>query len=309
MARHDNIENALATQADSQDTNGTKRRKVGAESSRPRELVNQVVRLMLMKEHKRQLIRREHIASMYTGRRVRFEEVLGSARQRLENSYGLTIATLPEKSRGGDGARTAGRTTMALTKHLTPDAAAVLGELWDDDIRERQPSARRGDTSRLTAPGANARRVESGMTLLALCLLLVSENYMSEHELKQSLAHFGVGDRPVAVAGLDITASDLILSLVKKEYLYRDVQKTADYSEHVSYTVGRRALAEFPPTAMFNTIRAIYAPADDEDVQKKAALTIERAYRLLFSIPSDSDNSVPQNPDPSTQDLPQNILT
>ncbi|CCE80024.1 Piso0_003120 [Millerozyma farinosa CBS 7064] len=308
MARHDNIESASSIQADSQGPSGTKRRKVGAESSRPRELVNQVVRLMLMKEHKRQLIRREHIASMYTGRRVRFEEVLGSARERLEDTYGLTIATLPEKSRG-EGARTAGRATVALTKHLSPDAAAVLGELWDDDIRERQPSTSPGDTSRLAAPGADARRVESGMTLLALCLLLVSENYMSEHELKQSLASFGVGDRPVAVAGLDLTASDLISSLVKKEYLYRDVQKTADSSEHVSYTVGRRALAEFPPTAMFNTIRAIYAPADDEDVQKKAALTIERAYRLSFSIPSDRDNSSPQNPDPSTQDPPQNVLT
>lgn len=307
MSQHDNIESALSTQATSQGANGKKRRKVGVESSRPRELVNQVVRLMLLKEHKQQLIRREHIASMYMGRRVRFEEVLGSARQRLEDTYGLTIATLPEKARGGEGARTAGRATMVLTKHLTPDAAAVLGELWDDDIRDRQSSANPGNTSRPATPGADARLIESGMTLLALCLLLVSENYMSEHELKQSLAHFGIGDREVAIAGIDVTASDLILSLVKKEYLYRDVQKTANSSEHVSYTVGRRGLAEFPPTAMFNTIRAIYAPADDEDVQKKAALTIERAYRLLFTIPSDRDSSM--NPDLSTHDLPQNVLT
>lgn len=265
-------------------------------TSEYQDVENRVIRYIMSRELKSQLIRREHITQLYSNRRVNYDGLMNNVKHTLEDVYGLTLVSVPlkEGDKKGRASQSKTRQPLMLTNCLRPQARLVLQELWDKDSTDTVPNNRNTGDSQYFLPkynktpsmGANADMVKTGMTLLIMALLVVAENHMSEYELVTSLRQFGISDNVNAKnSNINANLQELLNELVKKDYLDKDVHQHSNNVDTTDYKLGRRSLVEFTPLSVFACLKTVYGDHFDLDTEKKALATIEKAYGVLLDAP------------------------
>lgn len=277
-----------------------------------KDVENQVVRYIMSRELKSQVIRREHITQLYSNRRINYDELMKRVKQTLKEVYGLTLVVMPPKEgeKKNKSSQSSGRQPLILTNCLSPEGRSVLHDIWLEGSDVAVPNNRNtGDDqyflpryNKTSSLGSNTDMVKTGVTLLIMTLLIISENHMSEHELVKGLRRFGLSDHPnTKNSSLNASLPELINELVKREYLEKEIQKDSNNVENVDYKLGRRSLVEFTPLSVFAYVKTVYGDSFDLDTEKKALSTIEKAYGISLDVaPALIPESTP------TQDLTDN---
>lgn len=256
---------------------------------------NQVIRYVMSRELKSQIIRREHITQLYSNRRINYDALITRVKLTLKEVYGLTLVVVPPKrgDKKNKSSHSNGKQQLMLTNCLSPEGRIVLQEIWLTDSEAGIPNNRNSGDNQYFLPkynktsslGSNTDMVKTGVTLLIMSLLIISENHMSEYELVNGLKRFGLSDHPnFKNSSFNASLPDLINELVKKEYLDKEVQKDSNNVENVDYKLGRRSLVEFTPLSVFVYIKAVYGDDFDIDTEKKALTTIEKAYGISLDV-------------------------
>lgn len=282
------------------------------------DIENQVIRYIMSRELKNQFIRREHITQLYTNRRVNYDVLIERVQHKLQDIYGLKFVSMPPKEGDKKSKLSQSKTKqpLMLTNCLSRKARSVLGEIWIKDSETTVPNNRNtGDNqyflpkySKTSALKANSDLIKSGITLLVITLLVISENHLSEHELVVSLKKFGISDGlNNKNSNINTNLADLMNDLTKKEYLVREVLRSSDNVSTVDYKLGRRSRAEFTPLSVFEFIKVIYGGDFDSDTQKKTLASIERAYGTRLEFDLDRADHQPDQPNPD-DDVPENNL-
>lgn len=267
---------------------------------------NQVIRYIMSRELKNQLIRRENITQFYSNRRINYDALMSRVKYKLQEVYGLTLVAVPLKE--GDkktkSRQNKGRQPLMLTNCLGQAAREVLLEIWVGDSETAVPNNRNsGDThyflpkyNKTSSLGSNIETVKSGVTLLIMSLIIISENHISEYELVNSVRQFGITDDINAKnSNFNASLPDFINELIKKEYIEKEVQRNSKNLDTNDYKLGRRSLIEFTPLSVFAFIKAIYADNFDTDTEKKALTTIEKAYGTSLDVPRIRTPELPNN--------------
>mmetsp|Transcript_7795 Transcript_7795/g.9830 ORF Transcript_7795/g.9830 Transcript_7795/m.9830 type:complete len:328 (-) Transcript_7795:289-1272(-) len=277
-----------------------------------KDVENQVVRYIMSRELKSQVIRREHITQLYSNRRINYDELMSRVKQTLMEVYGLTLVFMSPKEgdKKNKSGQSSGRQPLVLTNCLSPEGRSVLQEIWLGDSDVAIPNNRNtGDNhyflpkyNKTSSLGSNIDMVKTGVTLLIMTLLIISENHMSEHELVKGLKRFGLSDDPnTKNSSFNASLPELINELVKREYLEKEVQKDSNNVDNVDYKLGRRSLVEFTPLSVFAYIKTVYGDSFDIDTEKKALTTIQKAYGISLDV---APAAIPE--EAATQDLTDN---
>ncbi|ODV80634.1 MAGE-domain-containing protein [Suhomyces tanzawaensis NRRL Y-17324] len=245
--------------------------------------VGKVIRLVLGREAKGQLIRREHITGVLSRRRISFEVILKETRHQLEEVYGMKLVETPvlgEMSK--KKTKTKPKAQYVVVNGLAAGSRRVLGEIWTQaseyevdngkkftDSGYFLPKFRHTDT-----PGTNHELVKLGVVALVVSLVVLAENHLSEAELFRSLAGFGLSDKLESRnSNYHLNLGELMAELAKKDYVNREITEQV-----TAYSLGRRALVEFNPHSVFEFVRGIYGDHFDSTTKQQTIVTIERVY-------------------------------
>ncbi|EGW35459.1 uncharacterized protein SPAPADRAFT_58693 [Spathaspora passalidarum NRRL Y-27907] len=272
------------------------RSETGTPSHELQHIVNKVIRLVLTRESKGQLIRREHINQIINDRKNRsYDVVLKEVTVALEEAYGLTLVETPIIKKKGDTSKAKKvlkpKQPYAVVNCLTPEARNLLGDIWEkslgtftknDDLGQSKFYVPRYSKSKL--PTSNYELVKNGILLVIVSLIILSENHISESELFRNLRKFGISTNlNVKNSSLNMNIQELLNDLIRREYLNKNITKGRIESENVvEYTLGRRSLIEFPPQSCFEYIKKIFGENFDTGMAERTLVTIERAYGVAL---------------------------
>ncbi|CAH2353907.1 hypothetical protein CLIB1423_13S01596 [[Candida] railenensis] len=286
-------------------------------------VANAIIRNIISREVKGQLIKRDHFNEVYQqysdAKRTKFDIMFQFVQDILKNVYGLQLVHVADKviatsSRGkrakvssnnskkssnsnndansANGAKNSVYSrTFCLVNTLPSEARNVLGEIWQEEANQKIPNGRNEDDQQYFLPkykqtvtaGSNSELIKSGILLLVVSVIVLSENRISETELLKQLKKFGLSESVIEKnSSLNMTTVELLSEFVKRDYLEREGQA----SDFVDYTLGRRLSAEFEPKSLYEFISNLYGEGFDLDVQAKTMNSIERSFGVQIEIPS-----------------------
>lgn len=246
-----------------------------------------IIRFILSKELKSQLIRREHLSQFYSKRRLNHDAVFPRIQRTLQEIYGLTLTPVRAKESQKGGKNVKSKQAWILTTFLSSASKEVLGDLW---------------LKRCTFPADNHRGplenafflpryekspsimsatdlLKSGILSLILVLIIISENHLSETELERQLHLFGINtSSDYRNSSYNLTTTELLSEFVKKDYLVKETSAALG-SDHVEYSLGPRTVIEFPPLSVYNYVKAIYGDAFDTEAKERLLCTVQGVYK------------------------------
>lgn len=290
-------------------------------------VANAIIRNIISREVKGQLIKRDHFNEVYQqysdAKRTKFDTMFQFVQDILKSVYGLQLVHVADKviatslrskrakvssnsskksSSGNNNTNSANGAknsvssrTFCLVNTLPSEARNVLGEIWQEEANQKIPNGRNEDDQQYFLPkykqtvtaGSNVELIKSGILLLVVSVIVLSENRISETELLKQLEKFGLSESIVEKnSSLNMTTAELLSEFVKRDYLEREGQA----SDFVDYTLGRRLSAEFEPKSLYEFILNIYGEGFDLDVQAKTMNSIERSFGTQIDIPSVSSD-------------------
>ncbi|RLV96170.1 hypothetical protein JA1_000278 [Spathaspora sp. JA1] len=272
-------------------------------------IVNQAIRVVLTRETKGQLIRREHINSIITNRKISSDSVLKRVKSILEDVYGLTLVettstkTTEVKSGKGGKKLKAQQQPYVVVNCLTLESRNLLGDIWNKSLSTFMKSDDLGKPkyylpqyTKSKLPTSNFELIKQGILLIILSSVILGENRISETSLLKDVKKFGMptnlNDRNSNLNNMNI--QELLNELIKREYLNRDIIKGRIESENiVEYKLGRRSLIEFSPQSCFEFIKVIFGEKFDSGMAERTLVTIERAYGVALVNESETANTTP----------------
>lgn len=196
-----------------------------------------------------------------TNRRIKFDDVVAAAQNMLA-PLGMALETLPPKRSGSS------EPLYMLVLTLLPAAKQVL---YQQDLQAYAADAIvYGDAAaerarQLVGPATDGEMVVQGILATVLCVLVANQNAMLERDLYAVLAEFGLQavEQAVLHNHVDVSLPQLIHQFVRLEYLVMNVDKVEGADSVVEYALGRRAVAEFPPSLVLSMLQELYGEADD----------------------------------------------
>lgn len=263
-------------------------------------LVREVVRLVLGRDLRGQLIRREHIVQAIPKTDIPIDLVLQASKNVLRDVYGVSLVETPptkveERKPRSKIAKV--KQPMVLVNCLEKESRQVLGELWLKSRHFEVPNNRSSGESqylipkyeKTDTPMANHELIKTGIMVMIVSLLILSENRLPETELIRYMKQFGISDNlNIRNSNYNLNLTELVGDLVKREYLNKEVTKGRIESEtFTEYTLGRRSLVEFSPQSVFDYIKTIYGEKFDASAAERCLVTIEGTYGVSLD-PADS---------------------
>lgn len=123
--------------------------------------------------------------------------------------------------------------------------------------------------------------VARGLTSVVLTLVLFSRNNILHQELIQNMQKFGVSGEGQSIPVLNLTLSEFLKALVKREYLQQLEEHSSDGAQDVIfYRLGRRAQVEFDKKSLLTMcceimqVDAVQLP----NLEKSIEMSIGDAY-------------------------------
>lgn len=257
--------------------------------------VKNIIRMAMSRNLKGQVIKREHMTQCAGINRVKFDNLLKEVNEVLEGVYGLSIQQMPNVSKNSgkiNGIQNKAKQTYCVVSCLSNSSKQVLNELWSANINDWPLSRKLHENQYFLfkkinkEPMKNIELVKSGILLLILSVLVISENHLSEQELVKTLKRYGLSENlNIRNSNLNLNLYDLLSEFRKKDYIEREIVKGSTEAENNTvYYLGKRALTEFPPESMFEYLKVLYLDSFDELTAKKIIVTIERAYGVKLDI-------------------------
>lgn len=258
--------------------------------------IRDVVRLVLGRDLRGQLIRREHIVQALPKTDVLIDIIINASVSVLRDVYGVTLIETPVKP-DAKRPKTKVKQPMVLVSCLENESRQVLGELWQKSRHFEVPNNRGSSENqylipkyeKTDTPMANHELIKTGIMVAVVSLLIVSENRVAESELTRYMKQFGLSDNlNIRNSNYNLNLSELLADMVKREYLAKEVTKGRSESDTlVEYTLGRRSLIEFSPQSVFDYIKAVYGDKFDTNAAERTLVTIEASYGVSLSPPSE----------------------
>ncbi|CAK7901043.1 hypothetical protein CAAN1_06S02102 [[Candida] anglica] len=277
-------------------------------------VAHSIVRVVMAREVRGLLIKREHFNEAYTERtsmtrRIKFDTIFPIVQNILETVYGLQLVRVPSKvsvgpshgrkrkaiesnsetssknSNSSNGNSASNNKVFALVSVLPTTAKSVLGEIWATKCTQKVPNGRNisdrqyflPKNIKTSTPSSNSELIKTGIIALVISIVIVHENRLSEADLKQKLSKFGLSESiHERNTSINMTTMEFLGEMTKREYLNREV--TTMDANLADYKLGRRSLAEFKPGSMFDMLERIYGTEFDVDTRNRTLRTIERAY-------------------------------
>lgn len=297
-------------------------------------IANCIVRIIMSRETRGLLIKRDNFSEPYaiysSIKRVKFELMFPIVQGILKNVYGLQLVSVPEKvvkkskkraatdSQAqtqeqtqtlqqtnilGQGDVPAGK-TFALISCLTANARTVLGEIWNNSSKRKIPNGRNEDDQmflipkykKTHSPTSNIELIKSGVLVIIISLIILSEGRISETELLKKLQKFGLSESLNSRnSSINLSTMELIQDFIKREYFNKEGVTTTEgivNGNLINYTLGRRLLIEFTAQSMYELVQNIYGSAFDLDLQAKTMNSIARAYGENLKIETGEEKEV-----------------
>ncbi|CUM62953.1 uncharacterized protein PRCAT00000513001 [Priceomyces carsonii] len=259
-------------------------------------LIAQIIRTILGRELKGQLIRRDHISPIISKSKASYNTIMSEVTSILEDVYGMTLSEAPvnnkESSKHRENLKS--KQLFLLTNCMNTKSKDILGQLWSKNFTETpntdinainvdQNEFFLPKHSRTSNPSSNHELVKQGILLLVISLLVLNENRLLEHDLVKILKSFGLADNlNIKNTNYNLNIYELVADFVKKDYLSKQQLKgSTESSTVVEFALGRRALVEFPPESLFSYFKIIYGETFDRHTAERVLITIERALEIL----------------------------
>lgn len=244
------------------------------------EIIADMIRTALAKNSRNLKIRNEHFNYILQllNTKGTLKPWISDVRQELESVYGLSL-----EHSGSE---------ILLVSSLKPESSEILNKLWDskfdhDDDEGIQlnanfhmPKLRRVPTI-VNTP----ERFVGGFTMLVVSMIVLSGNKISESELLDNLADFGISNllnAPIPVFNKPVQG--VLVDLTRKDYIKKNGSSGSDKSETMAeYSLGERCKREFKPQSIYDFFTEIY---QDVDVRDQISESIKRCFPD-FSIPQE----------------------
>ncbi|SCV03346.1 LAME_0H09692g1_1 [Lachancea meyersii CBS 8951] len=236
------------------------------------------------------------VAKKETIHRAQFSKVYQSVNKILIETFGYQLVGLQPKNSPAHLAADKVQTFMLVTAVAEPPAAyqALLVQEASDMYGSRVMDDHYVGNELQALSETNAQRSVStdrnlamqGLTLLVLMLVLLSKNNLLLQELIEGLASFGVPNDGRRIPVVDLTLEDFLKHLVKREYLHRVEENTADgMADVILFRVGRKAQVEFDKSALIETCREIMqlSPEQTDRLKLSIDLNVGDAYKTHVS--------------------------
>lgn len=234
-------------------------------------IVPSLVRLFLARQAKALKTRREHLVPLISknGPRGNLKQWIQALNEEFEKLLGLRVEV--------------GGTEYYVVSCFDDKAKGILHELLQDDTQK--PEQTQMDVNQLMAAnkrlpivGNTVENCLSGVLLLVIVFVVLSQNRISENTLFEALQNFGLSNR------LNITnpifnspLQNIVADLVRREYVekIKSTIATQAVEANVDYTLGKRAIREFPPSTIKTLLEHIISLPDQQS-------KIETALRRCF---------------------------
>lgn len=219
--------------------------------------------------------------------KVNFSEALYQANRILNDTFGLTIDTLPAKQTVSQGKKKESKTQqyILINRLKDPYLKFILESQWlpkanaqfQSELMESRHDYR-SNKQLYPSLSTDQELVFSGLALVTVTIIMVSSNHINEVELMEIMRKsFGV-DPNENLEVLQISVKDFFKLLDKTDYVNRSVIR-ADNEEIVEYSVGRRAKAEFPRESFVELAKIIYdEPEDSPEFITMVNATIDTTF-------------------------------
>ena len=249
-------------------------------------VVNQVIRIVLGKDMKTQVFKREHIPSELNIRAIGFDKVIQEVNRRLKLIYGLSLEELDAPK---ESTKKRSKQQFAIVSSLTSEDRLFLGELWSNSVDTVYNDKTVSDTQyflpshkQSATPGTNTAMVKLGVMFLVISCIIVSENHISETELFETLKSFGISKNVnIRNSNYGMNLTELINEFVKSDYITKEIIKGNTESENTfTFSLGKRSLLELSPQDVYNYIKIIWGKKFDQVEAGKTIITIERVYQV-----------------------------
>ncbi|KAG7666033.1 uncharacterized protein J8A68_000463 [[Candida] subhashii] len=231
-------------------------------------VVNQVIRIVLGRELKGMLTRREHITSALTNKKIKTDLIVKAVDQTLRDTYGLSLVETPIIKKQPDGKLKKGApskvkpvVSYCVVNDLSTEGRNVLGQIWNNSLKTFMKKDM-GDVkyflptySKTKLPNTNQELVKDGIMLVVVSLVILSEN------------------------------------LCKRDYLTKiTLEGTTKEHNIIEYALGRRCLVEFTPKNVFEFIKVVYGDDFDGSIAERTLITIQRAYGVALAAEENDDD-------------------
>lgn len=225
-----------------------------------------VVRMIISRHSKYQMVRREHISqaiNQVLGENGREDGhrsnrgpgynklVLDEAKQDMKEIFGMDLVHLPtlkgdsgeeepnkRRKTNNDGKTkisTKSNGSMGLVSCLTPKAKQVLQRLYTGNLISEVDNERNTNDAqfylpkyyKLNTPSSNMELIKMGIILLIIGILIIQENHINEQDLVKILKKFGISDNlNHKIPNLNMNLTEFINELIRKDYIIRSTPKS-----------------------------------------------------------------------------------
>ncbi|KAK7677427.1 hypothetical protein QCA50_019647 [Cerrena zonata] len=286
-----------------------------------------VVRMIISRHSKYQMVRREHISqaiNQVLGENGREDGhrsnrgpgynklVLDEAKQDMKEIFGMDLVHLPTlKGDSGEEETNKRRKTNndGKTKISTKSNGSMGLRLYTGDLISEVDNERNTNDAqfylpkyyKLNTPSSNMELIKMGIILLIIGILIIQENHINEQDLVKILKKFGISDNlNHKIPNLNMNLTEFINELIRKDYIIRSTPKSKQTeTTNGSFSLGVRTFMELDPKSIFEIIKDIYGDNFDLDTKRKTVVTIERTYgeSIQFQDEAEEDGQEGQEED------------
>lgn len=230
-------------------------------------------RVLLSRQAKFLKTRREHLQAVFPkdSNKSALKEYIKELDNELRDSLGLCV-----EQNGTD---------YQLLSSLDEKSKTVLHELLKDDSTsglqdtDAQPSDASTRAKKRSPIVVNTFENSMGsVQLIVILILVLSKNRISETDLLEALASFGLPNRlNIDTPVFHMPSQGIIAEMTRRDYLERTVgggSSTGD-NNNVDYSLGRRALREFAPESLSRIFQEIIPQAEYQD---KILTSLKRCF-------------------------------
>ncbi|KAI5955298.1 hypothetical protein KGF54_001859 [Candida jiufengensis] len=271
--------------------------------------VNKVVKLILARDVKGQIFRKDLINQNLTNKRFKSDDLLKEAIKILENIYGLTLVETPiiKQENGSNSGLQSNKIkskktnikSYVLVNTLSKEAKEVLGELWQKDIETVLDKSKIGETKfflpskkSTSLPKTNFDLIKTGIMMLIVTFIILEENHLSENQLIKNCKKFGISNSiNTKNSNLNMNLDEILKEFSNQNYINKvnlskdRIAGTSNDSNDqlIEYTLGRRSLVEFTPIDVFEYIKTIYGDDFNDAIKERCIVTLEKTYGVIWA--------------------------
>ncbi|KAH7409632.1 MAGE family-domain-containing protein [Cadophora sp. MPI-SDFR-AT-0126] len=221
------------------------------------QVVKKMVRYALACEFQRKSIKRQEISEKVIGKQHRgsFKRVFESAQNQLRTKFGMEMVELPAKTKNTMKEKRAALKTKGNSK---PTANYILTTILPPEYRTPE-----------IMPASNIGSQHNEAAYMGLCTTIVSiialspNDAIPDHKLHQYFERLSL-DRHTGLG----TTEALLTRMIKDQYIYKTVEKTAD-DETIDWRVGPRGKVEIGNKGVQGLVNEVYGETAPEDLDQR----------------------------------------